>query len=58
MASLIFEGQLMKKGKVNKAWKNRWCLITDINGEIFVEYYDSKIDNNKCGNEHTKELTE
>ena len=39
----------MKKGKVNKAWKNRWCILCDINEEIFLEYYDSKIDANLCG---------
>ena len=46
---IIYEGQLMKKGKVNKAWKNRWCILCDINGDIFLEYYNSKIDANLCG---------
>lgn len=46
---IIYEGQLMKKGKVNKAWKNRWCILCDVNGEIFLEYYSSKIDANLCG---------
>lgn len=39
----------MKKGKINKAWKNRWCIITEINGDVYLQYYQSKIDNTLCG---------
>eukprot|EP00483_Globobulimina_turgida_P001245 UN01247 len=49
MASLIYEGQLMKKGKLHKAWKNRWCKLISVNGEIHIEYYDSKMNANLCG---------
>lgn len=49
MAACLYEGQLMKKGKVNKAWKNRWVKILMQHGEIYLEYYDSKINNNLHG---------
>ena len=48
-ATVIYEGQLMKKGKVNRAWKNRWVKILMTRGEIHLEYYDSKMNNNLCG---------
>ena len=41
---VLYQGQLMKKGKVNKSWKNRWCMLTGLNHEVSLEYYDSKID--------------
>eukprot|EP01084_Bolivina_argentea_P238234 400239_1 len=46
----IYEGQLCKKGKFNKSWKNRWCSLCTIKGgEIVLEYYDSKINRKICG---------
>eukprot|EP01084_Bolivina_argentea_P286564 491602_1 len=49
MANLIFEGQLKKKGKINKSWKNRWCIISEIAGAVYLQYYDSKIESNLMG---------
>eukprot|EP01083_Nonionella_stella_P206943 752236_1 len=49
MSSILYEGQLMKKGKVNKAWKHRWCKLLVVNGDIHLEYYDSKMNANLCG---------
>eukprot|EP01084_Bolivina_argentea_P170825 295988_1 len=49
MAELIYKGQLMKKGKINKGWKNRWCIASVIQGDIYLQYYDSKISSTLCG---------
>ena len=49
-AEAIHEGKLTKKGKYNKSWKNRWCSLCTIgDGDIVLEYYDSKISKNLCG---------
>mmetsp|Transcript_9186 Transcript_9186/g.14110 ORF Transcript_9186/g.14110 Transcript_9186/m.14110 type:complete len:335 (-) Transcript_9186:13-1017(-) len=46
---VLYEGQLMKKGKLNPAWKNRWCTLTEINCEIVLKYFDSKMSGNQQG---------
>ena len=46
----IYEGQLCKKGKYNKSWKNRWCSLCTIReGDYVLEYYNSKMNKNLCG---------
>ena len=49
MAKLIYEGQLKKKGKINTSWKNRWFTMSQIDGEIYLQYYSSKMSQNLCG---------
>eukprot|EP01084_Bolivina_argentea_P174467 302231_1 len=50
MATVIIEGVLQKKGKVNRAWKRRFCALKlQNNNNIVLQYYDSKMDNNLLG---------
>lgn len=48
--NLVFEGKLLKRGKLNKAWKERWFLLYNT---LILEYYPSKSDaqknSNMCG---------
>lgn len=47
---VIFEGPLMKRGKINKAWKSRWCILNIVREEeIVLEYYVSKENRHLCG---------
>mmetsp|Transcript_63726 Transcript_63726/g.101414 ORF Transcript_63726/g.101414 Transcript_63726/m.101414 type:complete len:368 (+) Transcript_63726:30-1133(+) len=48
-STVIFEGQLMKKGQINTAWKNRWCVVSQQNGNLRLLYYESKLSKHLCG---------
>jgi len=49
--SKTFEGKLNKRGKINKAWKERWFVLDEF--EQTLEYYQTKQDaikhSNLCG---------
>lgn len=42
-STVLFEEKLFKRGKINKSWKNRWCVLKNVNNEeVILEYYDGK----------------
>ena len=44
-STILFEEKLCKKGKINKSWKNRWCVLRNKNNEdIVLEYYDGRFE--------------
>eukprot|EP01084_Bolivina_argentea_P076988 139565_1 len=48
--SVVYDGVLQKKGKVNRAWKTRYCeLRKHNNSDVFLHYYDSKATHNSLG---------
>ena len=51
-SSILYEDKLCKKGKINKGWKNRWCVLKNNGGRIVLEYYDgkfAKLNRKLCG---------
>eukprot|EP01084_Bolivina_argentea_P265025 449102_1 len=46
---VIMFGKLKKRGKINTAWKQRWCELAFLADELILSYYVSKRNKKLCG---------
>eukprot|EP01084_Bolivina_argentea_P265023 449099_1 len=53
---VIMFGELRKKGKVNTAWKSRWCELSFLEEGLILSYYLSKLNKKLCGTIKTTDI--